>query len=67
MDIMTSRKNRNMTQEDLAKKVGITRQMISAIENGARPSVEVAKQLGEILEFDWTKFYEENGDQIDVK
>ena len=50
----------NMTQEQLAKKVGISRTMITEIENGnANPSVKVAKKIAAVLGIDWTKFYEE--------
>jgi len=50
----------NMTQEQLAKMVGISRTMITEIENGnANPSVKVAKKIAAVLDFNWTKFYEE--------
>lgn len=53
------RKEKNLTQQDIADKIGITRQMISAIENGeASPGIKTAKALGAILNFDWTKFYD---------
>ena len=52
--------SRNMTQEQLAKMVGISRTMITEIENGnANPSVKVAKKIAAVLDFNWTKFYEE--------
>jgi putative transcriptional regulator len=45
-------KSNNMTQEQLAKKVGISRTMITEIENGnANPSVDVAKKIAAVLEF----------------
>lgn len=54
----------NMTQEQLAKKVGISRTMITEIENGnANPSVEVAKKIAAVLGFDWTRFYEDDNDE----
>ena len=40
----------NLTQEQLAKMVGISRTMITEIENGnANPSVEVAKKIAAVL------------------
>lgn len=52
-------KSNNMTQEQLAKIVGISRTMITEIENGnANPSVEVAKKIAAVLGFDWTLFYQ---------
>ena len=56
-------KSRNMTQEQLAKKVGISRTMITEIENGnADPSVRVAKKIAAVLGFDWTLFYQDEDD-----
>lgn len=53
------RKKANLTQQNIADEVGITRQMISAIENGdADPSVTTAKALGDLLHFSWTRFFE---------
>lgn len=53
------RKKANLTQQNVADKVGVTRQMISAIEKGeAEPSVTTAKALGNLLGFSWTRFYE---------
>jgi len=50
----------NLTQEQLAKMVGISRTMITEIENGnANPSVKVAKKIAAVLGFDWTRFYDE--------
>ena len=50
----------NMTQKQLATLVGISRTMITEIENGnANPSVEVAKRIAAVLGFDWTRFFED--------
>jgi putative transcriptional regulator len=44
------RKEKKVTQEDLAKKVGVTRQTIICIEHGnCSPSVSVALKLGKAL------------------
>ena len=54
----------NLTQEQLAKMVGISRTMITEIENGnANPSVKVAKKIASVLGFNWTKFYEDDNDE----
>jgi DNA-binding XRE family transcriptional regulator len=51
----------DMTQKELAKKVGISRTMITEVENGnANPSVKVAKRIAAVLGFDWTRFYEDD-------
>jgi DNA-binding XRE family transcriptional regulator len=53
----------NLTQEQLAKMVGISRTMITEIENGnANPSVEVAKKIASVMGFNWTRFYEDEDD-----
>ena len=53
-------KSRSMTQKQLATLVGISRTMITEIENGnANPSVEVAKRIAAVLGFDWTRFFED--------
>ena len=53
-------KSNNLTQEQLAKQAGISRTMITEIENGnANPSVEVAKKIASVLGFNWTRFFED--------
>ena len=47
-----------LTQEELSKTCDTTQMTISKIENGERrPKPELAKKLGKVLNFDWTKFY----------
>ena len=58
VDLKTIRAERGMTQEQLAEEVGVIRQTISNIECGVSlPSVETAKAIGKILEFDWAEFF----------
>ena len=53
----------NLTQEQLAKMVGISRTMVTEIENGnANPSVKVAKRLASVLGFNWTRLYDDDDD-----
>lgn len=55
------RKERNLTQGQVAELtgLGITRQFYTMIENvDRRPSVEVAKALGKVLDVDWTIFFD---------
>lgn len=48
----------DMTQIEVAAKVGITQQMYWMIENGERrPSVETAKKIAAVLGFNWTMFF----------
>lgn len=49
-NIKTLRKQRKLTQEDLAEKTGVTRQTINAIENNKYSlSLELAMQLAIIF------------------
>ncbi len=58
-----TREEKGFTQEELAAKIGITRQHIGLIENGVvAPSVEVAKKIAAVLGFNWTRFYEDDSD-----
>lgn len=59
MNLAAKRQQARMSQEDISKKVGISRAGYSNIENGKRrPSVAVAKKVAAVLGFDWTRFYE---------
>lgn len=61
LDFRKKREEAGLNQSQLAEKIGISRQAISNIELGiAKPTVENAKKLGEILHFDWTEFYAES-------
>ncbi|WP_017726732.1 helix-turn-helix transcriptional regulator [Halalkalibacterium ligniniphilum] len=52
------RKELNLTQEEMAKQLGVTRQYYNAIENNKKqPSVDLAKQLGAIVGIEWTIFF----------
>jgi transcriptional regulator with XRE-family HTH domain len=61
MVLSEQRRIANLTQNALAERVGITRQMISAIENGAKPSVDTAKKIAAVIGVDWHLFFQENG------
>ena len=55
------RREHNMTQEQLAKAVGVSRTTITEIENGnANPSVAKAKKIAAVLGFNWVKFFEDD-------
>lgn len=48
----------NLTQEQLAKKIGISQNYYSLLENGERrPSPNTAKKIAKVMGFDWTSFY----------
>lgn len=49
-----ARKKKNMTQQELADKVGVSRQQISNVENGRNElSVDLAKKIAVVLEIEW--------------
>ena len=52
---------KGLTQEQLATECGVQRTTITMIELGEnKPSVELAKKLGEILEVKWSDFFEDD-------
>ena len=51
--------NLGLTHEKVAKETGVTREYITMIANGRRPSVDVAKRLAPVLQVEWTRFFED--------
>ncbi|MBO8164513.1 MAG: helix-turn-helix transcriptional regulator [Brevibacillus sp.] len=50
-----------LTQEQVAKQIGISRGAYSNIENGKRdPSVSMAKRIASVLGFDWMLFFQDD-------
>jgi transcriptional regulator with XRE-family HTH domain len=57
--LINARKEKHLTHEQVALKSGITRQYYGMIENVDRtPTVDVAKPVAEVLDIDWTIFFE---------
>jgi len=48
-NVRLKRKARDMTMEDLAMRAGVSRQTVSAIENGSGVTLDVALRLAEAL------------------
>lgn len=60
------REKRNLTQEEVSKKIGASQPTYCNIESGARqPSVKMAKRIGEVMGFSWTRFFEDDPDCTD--
>ena len=58
--LIEKRKNKKISQEELAKKCDVAQVTIARIEAGERrPSPELAKKIADVLNFSWTKFYED--------
>ena len=58
LNLKKLRKNKNLTQVDVAKELGVSQHMYSMIENDIRKlSVKYAKKLGALYGIDWWLFY----------
>ena len=58
--LQEARKAHNLTQAELAERVGATQSVISRIEAGKRyPSPFLAQRIASVLGFDWTEFFQE--------
>lgn len=54
------RKDKNLTLREVADGAKISESYYCMIENGKRrPSVQVAKRIAKVLDFNWTRFYDE--------
>ena len=52
---------KGLTQEQLANECGVQRTTITMIELGEnKPSVELAKKLGEIFKITWSDIFEDD-------
>lgn len=60
--LVDAREKQQLSQGKVAQLAGIERSYYTKIENGATPSVKVAKRLAQVLQIDWTRFYEANRD-----
>jgi len=53
-----------MSQGDVAEQSGIVQQSYQQIESGKnRPRIETARRIAKTLGFDWTRFYEDGGEE----
>lgn len=52
------RRNRNLTQMQLAAAAGISQQELSAIEHGKEPAGDAARKINEQLEISWVCTYD---------
>lgn len=58
--IESQRKALGMSQDEIASKLGVSRQYYNSIENNRRtPSVELAKKIAVLLGTEWTIFFED--------
>ena len=60
MNLRATRREKNMTQQQLAELSGCDRTTIGKIETGEiTPSVRLAKTIACVLGLDWTSFYKD--------
>ena len=61
MEIMVQRRTEmKLTQAELAQTVGCSQRAIAGYELDERkPSVQMAKKIGAVLGFEWSRFYDE--------
>lgn len=65
IDLQTLRKQKGLTQEQLAAEAHVARTAITNIEKGvAKPSISTAKAIAAVLGFDWWKFFDDDGVSI---
>lgn len=59
-EMARARKEKRMTQAELAARVNASQRMIAAIEGDERrPSPELAQKIGAELGFPWTVFFDQ--------
>ena len=60
------RERMDMTQGAVANAAGIAQPSYFEIEKGlTTPRPETAKKIGAVLGFDWTRFYEDDGEEVE--
>lgn len=58
--LVNYRAKKGLSQNQVANQIEISQQMYNYIENGKRnPSPKLAKKIADVLNFSWTKFYED--------
>lgn len=58
-ELQRMREGKGLSQRGIAKAIGIAKGTYINIEHNRRkPSVEVAKKIAAVLDFDWWKIYE---------
>lgn len=67
IDLAARRKEKGLTQAELGAEIGMAQRTVAAYESGERrPSIDVAKRLGEALDFPWAELFEdEAGEEVD--
>lgn len=65
MQLKEIRKAQNLTMKQVSERSDISESMLSLIESGKRtPSVRSAQRIAATLGVEWTKFFEEQGNEL---
>ncbi len=65
MDLRKIRENKGYTQKQLGDFIKRDRSLITKIEtDNSLPSVETAKAIAKVLDFDWTLFFKDVGEKL---
>jgi len=63
-DLPKFRKDKGLTQKDLAKQLGISRQALHALEHGiSKPSIDLLARMEALFETPWRDFFPEISDK----
>lgn len=63
-NLIQIRKDKKLTMKQVGKAAHIAESTYSLIESGKRrPSIKVAKRIGECLGIDWTLFFADDDDK----
>lgn len=58
--LIAIRHKKDLTQERVSELIGYSPSYYARVESGERvPSVKIAKAIGLVLGFEWTRFYED--------
>ena len=61
--LVAIREGKKLSQKDVSERAGISQPSYSNIEHGVPgkgPSVSTAKKISEVLDFDWTQFFDDS-------
>ncbi|MBG9796901.1 helix-turn-helix transcriptional regulator [Brevibacillus laterosporus] len=65
--LINLRKSKGLTQEQVAKFVGINRSTYTKAENGNALGIKTAKKIARYFGLDWTIFFESKCDEREQK
>jgi transcriptional regulator with XRE-family HTH domain len=59
--LIAARERKGLSQQDVSKSIYVAQPSYCNIEHGTRrPSVDTAKRIADVLDLDWTLFFEDD-------